>query len=80
MTEKGELVVQVTATERENRMQSDSISGLASEKEALEANLYESQQTVQVLEMRKAQLEGENQELIVRKENLQGQGHRACSL
>lgn len=79
MTDKGELVVQVTATERENRMQSESVASLTSEKDQLEAALYEAQQSVQMLEVRKSQLEGENQELIVRKENLQGQGHRTCA-
>ena len=69
--EKGELVVQVTAVERENRQQSETIAALSSDKDTLEATLYETQQTVMALEVRKAQLEVENQELIVRKENLQ---------
>jgi hypothetical protein len=65
-------VVQVTATERENRQQSELISGLRSDKESLETNLYEVQQANAALDTRREQLEGENQELLIRKENLQG--------
>lgn len=63
----------MTATERENRQQSEQLAALQSDKDQLEGALYEAQQTVVQLEVRKAQLEGENQELIVRKENLQGE-------
>ena len=70
--DKGELVVQVTATERENRQQSELISAVRMDKESLEANLYEAQQNLAQLEVRKNQLEVENQDLLVRKENLQG--------
>ena len=70
--DKGELVVQVTATERENRQQSELISALRMDKEGLEGTLYEAQQNVSQLEIRKNQLEVENQDLLVRKENLQG--------
>lgn len=72
--------LQVTATERENRQQSEVIASLHSEKDQLEGALYEAQQTVVQLEIRKAQLEGENQELIVRKENLQGKFLFICKL
>jgi hypothetical protein len=58
-------------SERENRQQSEVISSLRSEKDSLESALYESQQSEQQLTVRKEQLEGENQELILRKENLQ---------
>ena len=70
--DKGELVVQVTATERENRQQSELISAVRMDKESLEANLYEAQQGLAQLEVRKNQLEVENQDLLVRKENLTG--------
>ena len=48
------------------------IASLKSEKESLETTLYESQQLNAQLDTRKEQLEGENQELILKKENLQG--------
>lgn len=70
--ENGELVVQVTATERENRQQSEVIAALRTDKESLESSLYESQQECSQLRGRREQLEGENQDLIIRKENLQG--------
>lgn len=60
-----------SSTERENRQQSEVISSLRSEKDSLESALYESQQSESQLNVRKEQLEGENQELILRKENLQ---------
>ena len=63
----------MTATERENRQLSEQMAGLQSDKDQLEGALYEAQQAVVQLEVRKAQLEGENQELLVRKENLQGE-------
>lgn len=69
--EKGELIVQVTDTERENRHQSEVISSLKADKDSLESALYEVQEQFRQLEVRKEQLEGENQELIIRKENLQ---------
>lgn len=42
------------------------------DKEGLEGTLYEAQQNLGQLEVRKNQLEVENQDLLVRKENLQG--------
>ena len=63
---------QVTATERENRQQSELIAALRMDKEGLEGSLYEAQQNAAQLEVKKNQLELENQELLVRKENLQG--------
>ena len=69
----------MTGTERENRQQSEQLAALQSDKDQLEGTLYEAQQAVVQLEVRKAQLEGENQELIVRKENLQGEGGRAVN-
>ena len=68
----------MTATERENRQQSEQLAALQSDKDQLEGALYEAQQAVVQLEVRKAQLEGENQELIVRKENLQGEQVIIC--
>lgn len=46
------------------------IAALKSDKEALESQLYDLQQINAQLELRKEQLEAENQELLVRKENL----------
>ena len=70
--DKGTLTVQLTASERENRQQSEVIAALRSDKEGLESSLYESQQLSSQLETRKEQLEGENQELLLKKENLIG--------
>jgi len=49
------------------------LAGLRSEKQALELSLYETQQTNAQLELLKQQLETENRELVVKKNNLQGQ-------
>lgn len=62
----------MTATERENRQQSEIIAAVKADKDALETQLYETQQLNASLESRKEQLEGENQELILKKENLIG--------
>ena len=62
----------MTATERENRQQSEVIAALKTDKDALETHLYETQQVNASLDNRKEQLEGENQELILKKENLIG--------
>jgi rootletin len=70
--DKGTLTVQLTACERENRQQGELISALRSDKEGLESSLYESQQLSAQLESRKEQLEGENQQLLLKKENLIG--------
>ncbi len=48
------------------------IASLKSDKDALETTLYETQQLNAQLETRKDQLEGENQEIILKKENLTG--------
>jgi len=47
------------------------IAGLRADKDALETALYEQQQVNSCLETRKEQLEGENQDLLIKKENLQ---------
>ena len=49
------------------------IASFKSDKDALEMALYEAQQLNAQLETRKEQLEGENQELILKKENLNGE-------
>ena len=54
------------------RQQSEVVASLKSDKDALETTLYEAQQLNAQLETRKEQLEGENQELILKKENLMG--------
>ena len=47
------------------------IAGLKSDKSSLDSALYEQQQVSANLETRKEQLEGENQDLILKKEALQ---------
>ncbi|CAF4135726.1 unnamed protein product, partial [Rotaria sp. Silwood2] len=74
--ERGNLVVDLSGTERDNQTLNSTISALRAEKEALETNLYEAQNTISQLEVRKEQLEGENQELLLRKEQLQGEIQR----
>ena len=49
---------------------------MKSDKESLESALYEAQQQVAQLEARKEQLEAENQELLIRKENTQAEVNR----
>lgn len=49
------------------------IASLRSDKSSLDSALYEQQQVSANLETRKEQLEGENQELILKKEALQSQ-------
>lgn len=61
----------MTACERENRQQGEIISAYAADKDNLETALCEAQQQIRELEVRRSQLEGENQELVVKKENLQ---------
>ena len=56
------------------------IASLKSDKESLESTLYEAQQLNAMLDTRKEQLEGENQELILKKENLQGKTQTSYSL
>lgn len=48
------------------------IAVLQSEKEAMETQLYESQQLINQLEQKKGQLEKDNQELLIKKEHLTG--------
>ncbi len=48
------------------------LAALKSDKDALESALSEAQQLNAQLETKKEQLEGENQELILKKENLMG--------
>jgi len=55
-----------------NNYSSQLLAGLKSDKAALEANLYETQQFNSQLEQRREQLEAENQDLILKKEHLQG--------
>ncbi|CAF3320875.1 unnamed protein product [Rotaria socialis] len=74
--ERGNLVVDLTGTERDNQTLNSTIGALRAEKEALETNLYEAQNIIGQLEVKKGQLEGENQELLLRKEQLQGEIQR----
>lgn len=50
---------------------SQTIAGLKSDKSSLDSALYEQQQVSANLETKKEQLEGENQDLILKKEALQ---------
>lgn len=47
------------------------IASLKADKDSLETSLYEAQQLCAHLEAKKEQLEAENQELLLKKENLQ---------
>ena len=49
------------------------LAGLRSEKQSLESSLYETQQLNAQLDSLKQQLECENRQLLVKKDNLQGQ-------
>ena len=53
------------------------VAGLRSEKQALESSLYEAQQVNARLDSLKQQLESENRELLVKKDNLQGLSSRS---
>ena len=68
---KGIAETRLAGVERDNQQHSEHIAALKADKDALETGLYESQQLCSQLEARKEQLEGENQELIVKKEALQ---------
>ncbi|CAF4860155.1 unnamed protein product, partial [Rotaria sp. Silwood1] len=74
--ERGNLVVDLTGTERDNQTLNSTISALRADKEALETGLYDAQSTIGQLEVKRQQLEGENQELLLRKEQLQGEIQR----
>ena len=74
--ERNNLCVELTSCERENRKQTEINASLKSDKECLESALYEAQQQVAQLEARKEQLEAENQELLIRKENTQAEVNR----
>ena len=52
------------------------VSALTSDKQSLECALQESQGLAATLETRKEQLEGENQELLLRREHLQADAQR----
>ncbi len=65
--------MQCKALEREAREQANVIASQKSEKEQLESGLYEAQQLIEQLDTRKSQLEGENQELLIRKEQQAGE-------
>ena len=49
------------------------LAGLRSEKQSLESSLYEAQQVNAQLESVRLQLENENHELLVKKNDLQGE-------
>ena len=52
------------------------VKGLRSEKEGLETAVFETQQSVTLLENKKEALESENQEMLLRKEQLNGELQR----
>ncbi len=68
--ERSSLTVQVTSSERENRVLAENIASLKSDRESLETTLYETQQTLAKLESRKEALEAENHEINLAKEAL----------
>ena len=65
--------VLLAAAQREALDMTAAIASLRSDKDALESALYDAQQLNAQLDTRKEQLEGENQELILKKENLHGE-------
>ncbi|XP_069775013.1 rootletin-like isoform X7 [Narcine bancroftii] len=73
---KASLEVQLTSSERENRVLVDEGASLRSEKEALETALFDTRQWLTVLETQKEQAEGENQTLLLAKETLQAERSR----
>ena len=54
-------------------------AGLRSTKESIESDLYETQQAKVQLEKRREKLEVENQQLILKRENLQSEMNPSCS-
>lgn len=68
--EKAHLVVQLNASERENRTLSETNVSFKGDKDTLESSLFELQQLSGKLESRKGQLETENHELSLSKEAL----------
>ena len=74
--ERNNFVVDLSSSERENRKLVEHNVSLKADKESLESALYESQQNIAQLEARKEQLEAENQELLIRKENSQAEVNR----
>lgn len=66
--ERSSLTVQVSSGERENRVLAENIASLKSDKESLETALYETQQNLAKIELRKEALEVENQEINLAKE------------
>ncbi|MEQ2179070.1 hypothetical protein GOODEAATRI_020816, partial [Goodea atripinnis] len=64
--DKAALVVQLTASERENSVLSEELAAFRSERESLETSLFEVQQQLAQVESRRDQLETENQTLRVR--------------
>merc|ERR1739838_1168709 len=73
---KAELAVACNAFEAENRQLAEIIAGLRSEKEGLETSVFETQQSLTLLENKKESLEAENQEMLLRKEQLNGELQR----
>uniref|UniRef100_A0A3P9BZZ5 Ciliary rootlet coiled-coil, rootletin n=1 Tax=Maylandia zebra TaxID=106582 RepID=A0A3P9BZZ5_9CICH len=71
--DKAALVVQLTASERENAMLSEELAAFRSERESLETSLFEVQQQLVQVETRREQLETENQTLRVRCETAAGE-------
>merc|ERR1739838_1246683 len=69
---KAELAVACNAFEAENRQLAEIIAGLRSEKEGLETSVFETQQSLTLLENKKESLEAENQKHEREKEALLG--------
>ncbi|MED6270511.1 hypothetical protein CHARACLAT_011138, partial [Characodon lateralis] len=77
--DKAALVVQLTASERENSVLSEELAAFRSERESLETSLFEAQQQLAQVESRRDQLETENQTLRVRCETAIAELKRARS-
>lgn len=71
--DKAALVVQLTASERENMMLSEELAAHRSECESLETSLFEVQQQLVKVESRREQLETEIKDLRVRCETATGE-------
>uniref|UniRef100_A0A7N4PG49 Ciliary rootlet coiled-coil, rootletin n=1 Tax=Sarcophilus harrisii TaxID=9305 RepID=A0A7N4PG49_SARHA len=70
--ERASLLVQLTASERENRSLTEEVAGLRSEKDTLETSLFEAHRQLSQMEARREQLEADVQGLLLAKETLTG--------
>ncbi|VEL29700.1 unnamed protein product [Protopolystoma xenopodis] len=64
-------MVMLNSYERENRQLNDAVSSLRADKEALEASIYEAQQLLDQLQMRRDHLEAELSKVSAKRDALQ---------